>query len=160
MLGQSTPSARSQTQNWGAETLLPSRGTGTGWRTALRNYLWSSTRVNVESCIWGELAQDSQAMLVGWQTALWRRIGEPWGTGSWAWAFNTLSLAKQAWTPLGTALPTSHCQQCCPKGLGSLHLCRQSKPDWKWSWETCSSWPSWSCRKTAAPLQTLVLTCW
>lgn len=116
--------------------VLPSRETRTGWRIGLRKCLWSSTRVNGESCIWGPIAWGTQGRLEGWKTALWGGFGRPGGQAGehkpstpppWQ------SKPRPAWTPLGTALPTSHSQHCCPKGLGSLHLGRYSKHDWKWS---------------------------
>lgn len=146
-----------------SKAVLPPRGTGTGWRTGLRKCLWSSTRVNAKSCIWGEIAQDSQAMLEGWKTALCRRIWEPWGTGAeqepappppWQ------SKPRAAWDP-----QEQHCQQ----------VTANSAAQRDWGVSICADIQSLTGNgpekavpadlpgavgKTAAPLQNMVLAWW
>lgn len=145
-----------------SKAVLPPRGTGTGWRTGLRKCLWSSTRVNAKSCIWGEIAQDSQAMLEGWKTVLCR-IWEPWGTGAeqepappppWQ------SKPRAAW-----ALQEQHCQQ----------VTANSAAQRDWGVSICADIQSLTGNgpekavpddlpgavgKTAAPLQNMVLAWW
>lgn len=122
--------------NWGAErhcvVVLPSRGTETGWRTGLRKCLWSSTSVNAESCIWGEVAWTPRQCWRAVKQLCGGGSGSPGGQAAEHKHATPPSMAKKAMSSLD---PTRN-------SIANKSLPTMLPKTWKWSWETCSSWSS------------------
>ena len=77
-----------------------------------------------------------------YQYLMWVRKGEPDSPSGALWQ------DKRQWAQMELQeIPSEHklfsvsTGTDCPERLWGLHPWRYSKPDWTWSWASCSSWP-------------------